>query len=101
MRLGEPFGFFGFLFLGFRGHALDHPPQGFGTSQAVALSQFRRLLDVAGVEMPNQIDQAMHAALTGAAFFIEPTHSCVRSYHTFVRCRHTKLRFPLSYSVIL
>ena len=72
MVLREPFGWFGLPFLGFRRHALHHPPQGLGTSQSIVLGQFRRFLHVAGRVMPNQINQAIHPALTAAAFFVKP-----------------------------
>ena len=70
MLLRERFGGPGFALCGFRRQALDHPPQGPGASQSVALGHLGSPLDVAGLVAPRQVDEAVHAALTAAAFFL-------------------------------
>src|SRR3974390_2776255 len=72
MVLRELIVLFGLPFLCFRRDALYHPPQCLEAPQPIVRSQERRFLDVAGWIVPNKIDQAIHSALTAAAFFVKP-----------------------------
>ena len=76
-------GFIGPPFAFFCHHALYDSAYGFGASQPIALGDFRSFLYMAGRIMPGQINQGIHAALAGAAFFLEPHFAQIESVRTY------------------